>query len=152
MGKINKILFQHTYIWGNVLKNKVINIKVKRKATSGRREKRENLRVFVVLRFFRWHSGKEHACQGRRLRRCRFNTWVRKIPWRRKWQPLPSIFAWRMPWTEEPGRLQYIGSHRVRHGWARVHARMHFVILYLLGWVGCIQMLGFVFLKCQKHV
>ena len=26
-----------------------------------------------------------------------------------------SILAWRMPWTEEPGRLQFLGSERVRH-------------------------------------
>ena len=26
-----------------------------------------------------------------------------------------SILAWRVPWTEEPGGLQSIGSHRVRH-------------------------------------
>ena len=26
-----------------------------------------------------------------------------------------STLAWRLPWTEEPGRLQSIGSHRVRH-------------------------------------
>ena len=26
-----------------------------------------------------------------------------------------SILAWRIPWTEEPGGLQPIGSHRVRH-------------------------------------
>ena len=26
-----------------------------------------------------------------------------------------SILAWRIPWTEEPGGLQYMGSHRVRH-------------------------------------
>ena len=26
-----------------------------------------------------------------------------------------SIFAWRIPGTEEPGGLPYIGSHRVRH-------------------------------------
>ena len=26
-----------------------------------------------------------------------------------------SILAWRMPWTEEPGRLQSMGSQRVRH-------------------------------------
>jgi len=26
-----------------------------------------------------------------------------------------SILAWKIPWTEEPGRLQPIGSHRVRH-------------------------------------
>ena len=26
-----------------------------------------------------------------------------------------SILAWRIPWTEEPGRLQSIGTQRVRH-------------------------------------
>ena len=26
-----------------------------------------------------------------------------------------GILAWRIPWTEEPGRLQSIGSHRFRH-------------------------------------
>ena len=26
-----------------------------------------------------------------------------------------SIGPWRVPWTEEPGRLQSVGSHRVRH-------------------------------------
>ena len=26
-----------------------------------------------------------------------------------------SILAWRIPWTEEPGRLQSVGSQRVRH-------------------------------------
>ena len=26
-----------------------------------------------------------------------------------------SILAWRIPWTEEPGGLQAMGSHRVRH-------------------------------------
>ena len=26
-----------------------------------------------------------------------------------------SIFAWRSPWTEEPGRLQSVESKRVRH-------------------------------------
>ena len=29
-----------------------------------------------------------------------------------------SILAWRIPWTEEPGRLQSMGSQRVRHNWA----------------------------------
>ena len=28
-----------------------------------------------------------------------------------------SIFAWRIPWTEEFGRLQFTGSQRVRHDW-----------------------------------
>ena len=26
-----------------------------------------------------------------------------------------SILAWRIPWTEEPGGLQALGSQRVRH-------------------------------------
>ena len=26
-----------------------------------------------------------------------------------------SILAWRISWTEEPGQLQSMGSHRVRH-------------------------------------
>ena len=29
-----------------------------------------------------------------------------------------SILAWKISWTEEPGRLQSIGSQRVRHNWA----------------------------------
>ena len=33
-----------------------------------------------------WLRGKEYTWQ---CRRCRFNPWVRKIPWRRKWQPTP---------------------------------------------------------------
>ena len=32
-------------------------------------------------------SGKDHACQWRRLKRCGFNPLVGKILWRRKWQP-----------------------------------------------------------------
>ena len=28
-----------------------------------------------------------------------------------------SILAWRIPWTEEPGRLQSMGSQRVGHDW-----------------------------------
>ena len=34
-------------------------------------------------------SGKEHACQCRRLKRHGFYLWVRKIPWQRAWQPTP---------------------------------------------------------------
>ena len=32
------------------------------------------------------------------------------------------ILAWRVPWTEEPGGLQSMGSQRVRHNWACSHA------------------------------
>ena len=29
-----------------------------------------------------------------------------------------STLAWKIPWTEEPGRLQFMGSRRVGHDWA----------------------------------
>ena len=36
------------------------------------------------------------------------------------------ILAWRIPWAEEPGRLQPIGSQRVRHDLAtNTHAHTH---------------------------
>ena len=34
-------------------------------------------------------SGKEPACQCRSCKRCGFDPWVGKIPWRRVWQPTP---------------------------------------------------------------
>ena len=33
-----------------------------------------------------------------------------------------SFLAWRIPWTEEPGGLQYLGLQRVRHAEATQHA------------------------------
>ena len=46
-------------------------------------------------------------------------TWVRSLGWE---DPLEegmathsSILAWRIPWTEEPGGLQSMGSQRVKH-------------------------------------
>ena len=33
-----------------------------------------------------------------------------------------SILAWKIPWTEKPGRLQLMGSQRVRHYWATSHS------------------------------
>ena len=32
--------------------------------------------------------------------------------------PHSSTLAWKIPWTEEPGRLQSMGSRGVRHDWA----------------------------------
>ena len=46
----------------------------------------------VILNFFCFPSGcndKESICQCRRQKKCGFDPWVRKILWRRKWQPIP---------------------------------------------------------------
>ena len=41
-------------------------------------------------------GGKEPACQCRRHKKCRFDPWVLKIPWRRSWQPT-AVFLSREP-------------------------------------------------------
>ena len=54
------------------------------------------------------------------------NPWVRKIPWRRAWQPTPVFLPGESPWTEEPGGLQSIGLQRVGHDWSNL-ACMHYL-------------------------
>ena len=46
-------------------------------------------------------------------------TWVQFLGWEDAPEKAMSthsrILAWRIPWTEEPGGLQFRGSQRVRH-------------------------------------
>ena len=46
-------------------------------------------------------------------------TWVGSLgwedPWRRVQQPTPVFLPEESPWAEDPGRLQSMGSQRVRH-------------------------------------
>ena len=35
--------------------------------------------------------------------------------WRRQWHPTPVLLPGKSPWTEEPGRLQSMGSLGVGH-------------------------------------
>ena len=45
-----------------------------------------------LIRTYCGACGKEPTCQCRRHKRCRFDAWVRKIHWRRAWQPTPVFF------------------------------------------------------------
>ena len=60
-------------------------------------------------------GGKEPVCQCRRHKRLGFDPWVGKIPLEEGMATHSSILAWRIPWTEEYGGLQSIGSQRVGH-------------------------------------
>ena len=46
-------------------------------------------------------------------------TWVQSLgqedPLEQEMAPHSSTLAWKIPWMEEPGRLQSMGSHRVGH-------------------------------------
>ena len=52
--------------------------------------------------------------------------WVWSLGWgdplEKKMATHSSILAWRIPWTEDPGRLQSRGSQRVGHYWAQQHS------------------------------
>ena len=39
----------------------------------------------------------------------------REDPLEKEMQPTPVTLAWRIPWTEEAGGLQSMGSQKVRH-------------------------------------
>ena len=67
------------------------------------------------------------ATREKSTRQCRPSTAIRshfskikvtfiKVTFRRRqWHPTPVLFAWKIPWMEEPGRLQSMGSRRVGH-------------------------------------
>ena len=72
----------------------------------------------------RWCTGKESACQFRRLRRHRFNPWVGRFPWSRKQQPTLVFLSGKFQWTEEPSRLSIV--HEVaKESDTTEHIRIH---------------------------
>ena len=62
-------------------------------------------------------SGKEADCQSRRPKRSWFSPWMGKVL-EEGMVTRSSILARRILWTEEPGRLQSMGSQRMEHGWS----------------------------------
>ena len=64
-------------------------------------------------------------------RRCSFDPWIGKIPWRKAGQPTPVFLPGESPWTEETGGLQSMGSQRVRHHWTNLTC----IIIYIIKFV-----------------
>ena len=50
---------------------------------------RFSLSSFSLIRLPRWLSSEVSTCQYKNCRRCGFDSWIEKIPWRRKWQATP---------------------------------------------------------------
>jgi len=76
-----------------------------------------------------WLSRKRICLQCRRHRTRGFDPWIGRIPWRRKMAIQSSILVWKIPWTEVPDGLQSMGSQRVGHDWARMHAQCIYAFL-----------------------
>ena len=79
-----------------------------------------------------WLSGKESSCNAIE---------EGSIPGSGRSPTHSSILAWRIPWAEEPGKLQSIGSQRVGHDWSKLahtHTNIYIIkknthqILYIL--------------------
>ena len=49
------------------------------------------------------------------LQETQVQSWGRKDPLEKGMATYYSFLAWRIPWTEEPGGLRFLGSQRVGH-------------------------------------
>ena len=60
-------------------------------------------------------------------------TWVQSLgredPLEEEMATCSNILAWKIPWTEDPGGLQFMGLQRVGHSWATKHSTAH-ALLY----------------------
>ena len=79
------------------------------------------IKVSLVLWLPRGPSGKEPTCPHMRYKTLGFDPWLGKIPWRRKWQPVPGFLPGKSHGQKEPGGLQSMGSQEVQCDWASEH-------------------------------
>ena len=63
-----------------------------------------------------WLSGEESACIAGDADLIPGKMW--EDPLEEGMATHSSILAWKIPWTEEPGRLRSMGSQRVGHNWS----------------------------------
>ena len=80
----------------------------------------------------RWLSGKESACQFSRCKRCRFDPWVRKIPWRRKWQPTQVFLLGKLhgqrslvDYSSQGCKKSDMTGHAHMHAWPRYFSKTY---------------------------
>ena len=66
-------------------------------------------------------------------------TWVRSLgqedPLEKEMATHSSTLAWKILWTEKPGRLQSMGSQRVRHDWATSQCRRRRLLILVFIWI-----------------
>ena len=76
------------------------------------------------------YCSEESVCQ---CKRCRFNPWVRKVP-SVAITTHSSILAWKIPWAEEPGGVESMGSQKVGHDLTTEHTcnTLHNVELFFV--------------------
>ena len=81
------------------------------------------MKVIILKGFSCSSSGKESSCQCRRFS---FNPWVKKIPWRRKWQLTPVFL---------PGKSHGLRSLVGYSPWGSKESHFPFLHFFFLGMV-----------------
>ena len=86
---------------------------------------------------------KKSSCQ---CRAHRFDPWIRKIPWRRKWQPIPVFLAWK---SHEQGSLKGYSSwgHKKSQTWLN-----NLTTTIFITFLKYIYMYIFVYVDIHMHV
>ena len=82
-----------------------------------------------------------------------WETWVRSLgqkdPLEKEMATHSSTLAWRIPWREEPGRLQSMGSQRVGHNWVTSLTSLTIVSFISFSFISAqISMISFLLLIC----
>ena len=77
----------------------------------------------------RWLSGKE---SGSHCRRLGFDPWVRKIPWRSKWQPTPVFLPQKSHGKRSLAGYSSRGQKRVGHNLATKQQALHWHLTLLM--------------------
>ena len=72
--------------------------------------------IYTYMGFPGNSDSRERTCQCRKVQSV-----GREDPLEKGMATHSSVLAWRIPWTEEPGGLQSMGSQRIRHNPARMH-------------------------------
>ena len=89
--------------------------------------------VLLVLPLIECHVNNWASLVAQMVKRLHamWETWTQSLGWE---EPLEkemathsSTLAWKIPWMEEPGRLQFTGSLRVGHHWVTSLSRFTFM-------------------------
>ena len=91
-----------------------------------------------TLLYLKWITNRDLLCSTGNCAQCYVVAWMGGEFWGEwvcvyVWVPslltwnYHSILAWRIPWTEEPGGLQSMGSQRIGHHWACTHITTLFI-------------------------
>ena len=91
--------------------------------------------MLLLFELFRWLNGKEPPCQCRSHRRCGFNPCTEKIPWRRKWQPIPVFLPGKSYGERSLGGYSSWGC---KESDTTEHALSLLLFTVLLCWVLCL--------------